>query len=101
MDQTEHCWGCGDHQPPMCEEKKRTIEKELVFCSECKHCERMKFRDWYKTICISPLNKREVITFYERRFVTTDRPSQINKNNDCKWFERKECVKHGSYYKTN
>ena len=73
------------------EDKKEFEPIEIiVFCSDCKYCKREKIpKEMFKTSCESPLNKKEVLTFYEKTFQIIGRPSEINKNNDCEWFQTK------------
>jgi len=89
MEITQCCGVCGwNHKPPMCE------KKEPVFCSEC-----VNFYDGIKQVhhgtyrnlkCKSHRNLKEVLTFEKRTYEPIGVPRDLNKNNDCEWFERKE-----------
>lgn len=66
-------------------ENIEVIMKEKVFCFYCKH---------YSTpvgnamLCTAPGNLRD--NWYKENGWILEKPSQLNKINDCPWYEKKE-----------
>jgi len=92
--------------------------RDKVYCKECKHFNRKindwyymnrepfptpnpipvasRQSDWkWIDQCLHPENQKEVVTYHdnyaereERRHKNTRRPSTINQDNDCHWYEK-------------
>jgi len=69
-------------------------DDKLVFCKDCMHLYEIKYMHGsYTDIhCEHPDNKKEDVTYYKRSLSRDKDPKVINKNNDCKWFEKKESL---------
>ena len=65
----------------------------LCFCKFCSRCKYMVVddldTDLWRIKCNHPLNLIPKQDFYEPYFEWKRPAKKINKNNDCKWFERK------------
>jgi hypothetical protein len=60
--------------------------KEKVFCHSCNHlCTPIKANHEYA--CLHSLNTRVEVNWLGERCVRIAKPCDINKNNDCKWYE--------------
>lgn len=74
-----------------------TSIKKKVYCGKCLHSktERSSYDASAIDACIHPKNKGEGVmadNYFERVTYKTDsvkHPRELNKNNDCKWFEFK------------
>jgi hypothetical protein len=53
-----------------------------IFCYTCKH---LHLDAWNEYRCSSPKNKKDI--WLQPNFEWAERPENINKNNDCSWFE--------------
>ena len=64
---------------------------EKVYCKNCKYY----YEHGYvsRTECISINNKKQMDSFYNVSEVQVSTPREINKDNNCPWFEKKEPVK--------
>lgn len=59
--------------------------KNRVFCNQCKWI----YTHFGNLDCIYPVNKKKYYTFLCEFENCIDKPEKLNKNNDCKWFEKK------------
>ena len=57
-----------------------------IFCSKCDFMKYME-KEYY---CFAPDNMKQVDNWFERDMIPLNHPREINKNNDCKWFENKD-----------
>lgn len=65
----------------------------MIYCINCKYIDDSACNKTY-SLCYSPNNfKEEIInTWYKevKNEIFLNTPANINKNNNCKWFEEKE-----------
>ncbi len=69
------------------------MEKK-VYCNKCKHLFRgsdfSAFTSLIDLSCHCPNNVKTVDTWLRQRIQSSKPPWNINKNNNCKWFEQKK-----------
>lgn len=62
-------------------------KKTKVYCKDCKY---LRTQDGYHLVCTHPLNIVNSSDWYQSYKEQKRWPIQINKRNNCKWFELKE-----------
>ncbi len=59
----------------------------MIFCNRCKH-----FYSKRIDKCLHPDNQKQHTSWRNKYATSVKHPSKLNKNNNCKWFERKKCI---------
>lgn len=66
--------------------KKEETMKKKVFCQNCKHYHKRGILKGLDEMCSTPSNLRD--TYYAPNDESVQMPAQLNKENDCKFFEK-------------
>lgn len=65
-------------------------DKPRVFCSECKYFSSFGYSVDDCSFCNHPHNMYKDYNWREKYELSDKRPSEINRKNNCKWYERKK-----------
>lgn len=68
------------------------MKEEKKFCDNCKH---YRYYDYaydgrFSEFCLAPENKKTIISYKNEHNTPEEKPSVLNKNNDCKYYRRKK-----------